>query len=69
MRKKPLVLYRAPNRDPIMLGIQNQGLLSQVPTLPQQLLQLKEVQTVGRRPWHFGGEGELSLNYHNMDMW
>ena len=34
MIKKPLVLYRVLNRDLIILGIQNQGFLNQVPTLP-----------------------------------
>ena len=31
--KKPLVLYGVLNRDPMILGIQNQGVLNQVPTL------------------------------------
>ena len=29
---KPLVLYRALDRDPIVLEIQNQGVLNEVPT-------------------------------------
>ena len=31
--KKPLVLYRALDRDPIMLGIMNQGVVKQVAAL------------------------------------
>ena len=31
--QKPLILYRALSRSPIILGLQNQGFLNQVPTL------------------------------------
>ena len=34
--KKPLVSYRAPNRNPVILGIQNQRFLNQVPTLGRE---------------------------------